>query len=152
MTPCPRKTTAAFIPMLILLASCALHAQVNPNQYQALRWRSIGPYRGGRSTAVAGDTSNRLVFYMGATGGGVWKTADGGISWTPVSDGYFKTGSVGTIAVSVSDPNTIYVGMGGVAFALTFLIATVFTSQPTVERLLEECRSTRHQPDWQASH
>ena len=112
MTPCPRKTTAAFIPMLILLASCALHAQVNPNQYQALRWRSIGPYRGGRSTAVAGDTSNRLVFYMGATGGGVWKTADGGISWTPVSDGYFKTGSVGAIAVSVSDPNTIYVGMG----------------------------------------
>lgn len=112
MTPWPRKRIAAFIPMLVLLAACVLHAQANPNQYQALRWRSIGPYRGGRSTAVAGDASNRLVFYMGATGGGVWKTTNAGISWTPVSDGYFKTGSVGAIAVSVSDPNTIYVGMG----------------------------------------
>ncbi len=102
----------AFLPLVILLCACTLPAQVNPDQLKALKWRGIGPFRGGRSTAVAGDANNRLVFYMGATGGGVWKTIDGGISWTPVSDGTFKTGSVGAIAVSMSDSNIIYVGMG----------------------------------------
>jgi photosystem II stability/assembly factor-like uncharacterized protein len=101
-----------FLPLAVLLCACALLAQVNPDQLKALRWRGIGPYRGGRSTAVAGDANNRLVFYMGATGGGVWKTTDGGISWTPISDGTFMTGSVGAIAVSMSDSNIIYVGMG----------------------------------------
>jgi len=112
MTRWPYAIRFTFLPLVILICACALPAQVNPDQLKALKWRGIGPYRGGRSTAVAGDTSNRLVFYMGATGGGVWKTTDGGISWKPVSDGYFETGSVGAIAVSVSDPNTIYVGMG----------------------------------------
>ena len=102
----------AFLLLVILLCACTLPAQVNPDQLKALKWRGIGPFRGGRSTAVAGDANNRLVFYMGATGGGVWKTIDGGISWTPVSDGTFKTGSVGAIAVSMSDSNIIYVGMG----------------------------------------
>ena len=101
-----------FLPLAVLLCACALLAQVNPDQLKALQWRGIGPFRGGRSTAVAGDANNRLVFYMGATGGGVWKTTDGGISWTPVSDGTFMTGSVGAIAVSMSDSNIIYVGMG----------------------------------------
>jgi photosystem II stability/assembly factor-like uncharacterized protein len=78
-----------------------------------LQYRSIGPYRGGRSAAVAGVPSQSLVFYYGATGGGVWKTTDGGINWESVSDGsVFGTGSVGAIAVADSDPNTIYVGMG----------------------------------------
>jgi photosystem II stability/assembly factor-like uncharacterized protein len=102
----------AFLPLVLSLCACAVHAQINPDQFRALKWRGIGPYRGGRSTAVAGDANNRLVFYMGATGGGVWKTTDGGISWRSVSDGIFKTGSVGAIAVSMSDSNTIYVGMG----------------------------------------
>ncbi|HKP85136.1 MAG TPA: glycosyl hydrolase [Blastocatellia bacterium] len=79
---------------------------------KGLTWRSIGPYRGGRSTAVAGVTSQPSVFYLGTTGGGVWKTTDGGINWEPVSDEYFNTGSVGAIAVAESDPNVIYVGMG----------------------------------------
>ena len=78
-----------------------------------LQWRSIGPYRGGRVTAVAGVASQPSVFYFGATGGGVWKTSDGGINWEPISDGsVFGTGSVGAIGLSDSDPNTIYVGMG----------------------------------------
>src|SRR5258705_1083820 len=78
-----------------------------------LQWRSIGPYRGGRVTAVAGVLSQPAVFYFGATGGGVWKTSDGGINWEPISDGsVFGTGSVGAIGLSDSDPNTIYVGMG----------------------------------------
>lgn len=79
---------------------------------QGLRWRSIGPYRGGRVTAVAGVTSQPNVYYFGATGGGVWKTTDGGVNWEPVSDGYFSTGSVGAIGVAESDSNVVYVGMG----------------------------------------
>jgi len=80
--------------------------------YKAMKWRCIGPYRGGRVTAVAGIPSLHFTYYMGATGGGVWKTEDGGLNWKPVSDGFFKTGSVGAIAVSEWDPNVVYVGMG----------------------------------------
>lgn len=85
---------------------------INPEAYQALRWRYIGPYRGGRVTAVTGVAQKPLVFYMGATGGGVWKSEDAGLTWVNISDGFFKTGSVGAIAVAESDPNIIYVGMG----------------------------------------
>jgi photosystem II stability/assembly factor-like uncharacterized protein len=77
-----------------------------------LQYRLIGPFRGGRVGAVAGVPSQPNVYYFGATGGGVWKTTDGGTNWENVSDGFFKTGSVGAIAVSESDPNVIYVGMG----------------------------------------
>lgn len=80
--------------------------------YKAMKWRCIGPYRGGRVTAVAGVSSQPYTYYLGATGGGVWKTEDGGLNWKNVSDGYFKTGSVGAIAVSEWDPNVVYVGMG----------------------------------------
>ncbi len=79
---------------------------------QALEWRSIGPYRGGRVTAVAGVTGQPRTFYFGATGGGVWKTTDGGITWQNVTDGQIGTGSVGAIAVAEADPNVVYVGMG----------------------------------------
>ncbi|TMQ71656.1 MAG: glycosyl hydrolase [Candidatus Eisenbacteria bacterium] len=79
---------------------------------EALDWRSIGPYRGGRVTAVAGVPGQPLVYYLGATGGGVWKTVDGGAHWKNVSDGWFGAGSVGAIAVAPSDPNVVYVGMG----------------------------------------
>ena len=78
----------------------------------ALRWRCIGPPRGGRVVAVAGDSSNAAVFYFGACAGGVWKTYDGGTYWENVSDGFFKTASVGALAVAQSDPNVIYAGMG----------------------------------------
>jgi len=86
--------------------------QQDQNILKGLRWREIGPFRGGRVTAVSGVTSQPFVYYFGATGGGVWKTTDGGINWLPVSDEYFKTGSVGAIGVAESDPNVIYVGMG----------------------------------------
>ncbi len=83
--------------------------------YSALEWRNIGPFRGGRATAAAGVTSDPMTYYMGATGGGVWKTDDAGESWRNISDGFFNTGSVGAIAVSESDPNVVYVGMGEAA-------------------------------------
>ena len=78
----------------------------------AVRWRCIGPPRGGRVVAVAGDPVNPMVFYFGACAGGVWKTTDGGTYWDNVSDGYLNTASVGAIAVAPSDPNVIYAGMG----------------------------------------
>ena len=77
----------------------------------ALQWRNIGPHRGGRVVAVAGDVSDPMVHYFGGVGG-VWKTIDGGTYWENVSDGYFKSSAVGAIAVSESDPRIIYVGMG----------------------------------------
>ena len=89
-------------------------SRYDPSLYKEMKWRCIGPYRGGRVTAVAGIPSKPYTYYFGATGGGVWKTEDGGLNWKPVSDGFFKTGSVGAIAVSEWDPNIVYVGMGEV--------------------------------------
>jgi photosystem II stability/assembly factor-like uncharacterized protein len=85
---------------------------IDPSLLRGMEWRSIGPYRGGRSVAVAGVRDQPSVFYFGGTGGGVWKTTDGGINWLPVTDGQLGTGSVGAIAVADSDPNVVYVGMG----------------------------------------
>ena len=78
----------------------------------SLEWRCIGPHRGGRCVAVAGNVSDPMTFYHGACAGGVWKTNDGGTTWRNVSDGFFDTAAVGAIAVSESDPNIIYAGMG----------------------------------------
>ena len=80
--------------------------------FQVGEWRNIGPFRGGRSTASTGITGNKQTYYMGTTGGGLWKTEDAGISWKNISDGYFATGSVGAVAVSESDNNIVLVGMG----------------------------------------
>jgi photosystem II stability/assembly factor-like uncharacterized protein len=93
-------------------ASSGSDANSSVREYRALRWRNVGPFRGGRVTAVTGVPGEPLVYYMGATGGGVWKTEDGGLSWHNISDGYMLTGSVGSIAVAPSDHNVIYVGMG----------------------------------------
>ncbi|MBA2527401.1 MAG: glycosyl hydrolase, partial [Pyrinomonadaceae bacterium] len=125
-TYCASRSLAALCLLVLLtLAASAVHGQQSPtptpqpspakdsDPLKALQWRSIGPFRGGRVTAVAGVTSQPLVYYFGATGGGVWKTTDGGINWEPITDGtVFGTGSVGAIGLSDSDPNTIYVGMG----------------------------------------
>jgi len=100
------------LTLALTLSATPLHAK-EPDLLKPLQYRSIGPYRGGRSAAVAGVPSQPYVFYYGATGGGVWKSTDGGINWESVSDNsVFGTGSVGAIGISDSDPNTIYVGMG----------------------------------------
>ena len=80
--------------------------------YAGLKWRNIGPFRGGRSVASIGVVSDPFTFYMGGTGSGIWKTTDAGVSWKNISDGQLKTGTVGAIAVAESDPNVIYIGMG----------------------------------------
>ena len=107
---------------ILLVCFCVgqLAAQVQQNTaaddynaiFKPLKWRSIGPFRGGRANAGTGVVGDSKTYYMGTTGGGVWKTEDMGLSWRNVSDGYFKTGSIGAIAVAESDPNVVYVGMG----------------------------------------
>ena len=89
----------------------AVHT-IDPAMLRGLKWRSIGPARGGRSQAVGGSTSRTLEYYFGATGGGLWKTTDGGVTWRAVSDKFFTTSSVGAVGVSESNPDVVYVGMG----------------------------------------
>jgi photosystem II stability/assembly factor-like uncharacterized protein len=108
------KTLFALLLLCLCLGSVA--AQQTTDDYNTifkpLKWRSIGPFRGGRSNAGCGVVGDPKTYYMGTTGGGLWKTDDMGISWRNVSDGYFKTGSVGAVAVAESDSNVVYVGMG----------------------------------------
>ncbi len=85
---------------------------VEPGLFDGMRWRMVGPHRGGRATAVTGIAERPNVFYMGTTGGGVWRTDDAGNSWTPLTDAFLDNGNVGAIDVADSDPNIIYVGLG----------------------------------------
>jgi photosystem II stability/assembly factor-like uncharacterized protein len=79
---------------------------------EVMEWRMVGPYRGGRVTTATGVPGNPQLYYMGATGGGVWKTENAGLSWENISDEHFNVGTIGAIAVAESDPNVIYVGTG----------------------------------------
>ena len=97
--------------VFILLPIMAF-AQTAQDYFKPLKYRSIGPFRGGRSVTATGVPGDPLTYYMGTTGGGLWKTTDAGQRWENISDGYFKTGSVGAVAVSASNPNIIYCGMG----------------------------------------
>lgn len=90
----------------------AARLPADPVALDALRWRCIGPPRGGRVVAVAGDANDRMVFYFGACAGGIWKTVDGGVYWRNVSDGFMTSASVGAISVARSDSNVIYAGTG----------------------------------------
>ena len=129
---CTSLKTILFASLLLLLAGLpeAATAQKKKKQqdaysapapkpgfdealYNSIQWRSIGPYRGGRSAAVTGVPGKPMLYYMGATGGGVWRTKDGGQTWENLSDGYFG-GSIGSVAVSEYDNNVIYVGGGEV--------------------------------------
>lgn len=107
----------SILALILLLSISELSAQnqyavpTDESLYAGVEWRHIGPFRGGRSCAVTGVPGKPDLFYMGSTGGGVWKTLDGGQSWENISDGYFG-GSIGSVAVSLSDQNVIYVGGG----------------------------------------
>ena len=110
-----------FHKMLLAAALCGaltVHAQTPANAnatddlnaaFAAAKWRSIGPFRGGRANAGTGVVGDPKTYYMGTTGGGVWKRTDMGLTWRNVSGGFFTTQSIGAIAVSESDPNVVYV-------------------------------------------
>ncbi len=108
------KTISAFSVAVLLLAASApsfVAQPFEPAAFSEMRWRAIGPFRGGRTKAIAGVPSQPNVFYMAAVNGGVWKTSDFGRTWTPIFDDQ-PTGSIGAIAIAPSDPNVIYVGSG----------------------------------------
>ena len=98
--------------LLLFFIAAVTFAQSIDSIFKAVKYRNIGPFRGGRSVATSGVVGDPMTYYMGNTGGGLWKTQDGGQLWKNISDGYFKTSSVGAVAISESDPNIVYVGMG----------------------------------------
>ncbi|WP_232520903.1 VPS10 domain-containing protein [Flagellimonas nanhaiensis] len=98
--------------MLVLALGTTVFAQTANDYFQPVKYRNIGPFRGGRSVTASGVVGDPLTYYMGTTGGGLWKTTDAGQRWTNISDGFFEMGSVGAVAVSASNPNVVYVGMG----------------------------------------
>ena len=104
-----KKIIFSFLLSFIITTS---FAQTIDSIFNSVKYRNIGPFRGGRSVAASGVIGDPMTYYMGNTGGGLWKTEDGGQLWKNISDGYFKTSSIGAVAVSESNPNIIYVGMG----------------------------------------
>src|SRR5712691_11264745 len=100
--------------MLMFAAVVAVafsQAQIDPSLYDCLRWRCIGPYRGGRTVGACGIPDQLYTFYIGVNNGGVWKTTDAGRTWKPIFDEQ-PTGSIGWISVALTDPNIIYVRSG----------------------------------------
>ena len=117
-------TRTAWLAMLVSMVSAiappplripfhpAPRSTIDSTILKGLRWRSLGPDRGGRSIAISGVRGQPKVGYFGATGGGLWKTTDGGVTWAPITDGQLKSASVGAVAVSESNPDIVYIGMG----------------------------------------
>ncbi len=103
-----KTLTNCLLSLFLLIAAAATHGQ----HFEGMKYRNVGPTRGGRVTAVAGTVAAPSTFYLGASGGGIWKTEDYGTSWNNVSDGYFSTPSIGDIAIAQNDANIIYVGTG----------------------------------------
>ena len=96
----------------LLFVCAAAFAQTAEDYFKPLKYRNIGPFRGGRSVCASGVVGDPMTYYMGTTGGGLWKTVDAGQHWKNISDGFFELGSVGAVEVSASNPNVVYVGMG----------------------------------------
>ena len=108
--------------LCLLLSPTEIQAQEKSNSndgidarfFEKMEWRNIGPYRGGRSLGAAGSPGRKNEYYFGATGGGLWKTEDGGTNWFPVTDGQVTSSSVGAVAVAETNPDVVYIGMGEV--------------------------------------
>src|SRR6478672_7524262 len=111
---------AAGLALATTIADVVVTAQsagtVDPALYNGMRWRSIGPARGGRSIATAGSDARPNEYWFGATGGGAWKTVDGGTTWEPMTDGKINTSSIGSLAVCESNPDVVYIGGGETEF------------------------------------
>ena len=125
-----RALSAAALAALVFTTGSgpSARAQGDPNQivppaaYKDLKWRAVGATRGGRVTAYSGVRQQPYTFYFGGVGGGVWKTDDAGITWTPTSDGQIATGSIGSIDVAPSNPNHVWVGTGSAAIRSNVII------------------------------
>ncbi len=98
--------------LLALLTTTVTFAQTAEDYFEPLKFRNIGPFRGGRSVTASGVTGDPMTYYMGTVGGGLWKTEDAGQRWNNISDGFFDMASVGAVAVSTYNTNIVYVGMG----------------------------------------
>lgn len=116
------RLLSRFAPELAILLALSLAVPCAAQPYRVedprlaqLQWRSIGPWRGGRSSAVTGVNDNPKTFFMGTTGGGIWRSTDEGETWIPVSDGFLKTQTVGSLAAAPSNGKVIYAGMGEAA-------------------------------------
>ncbi|HEX7938421.1 MAG TPA: glycosyl hydrolase, partial [Gemmatimonadaceae bacterium] len=107
-----RSTSSAQMSSVAYDSSLYTSPTATASKFKSLRWRLVGPFRGGRAVAVAGDPTRPLVAYFGAVNGGVWKTANGGQTWRNITDGKSDISSVGAVTVAPSDPNVIYVGTG----------------------------------------
>jgi photosystem II stability/assembly factor-like uncharacterized protein len=106
-----RQRLAWVFAISVVFAAAVSAQQIDPKTYGGMKWRLIGPFRGGRVITIAGVPSQPNTYYFGAVGGGVWKTSDGGNSWDPLFEKQ-AVSSIGAIAVSDSDPNVIYAGSG----------------------------------------
>ena len=106
------KKPILFFSYLILTLNTSNGQEISKIDFEDIKYRNVGPTRGGRSTSVCGVINEQFTFYMGTTGGGLWKTTDAGLKWKNISDGYFKSPSIGSIDVYQADPNIIYVGTG----------------------------------------
>src|SRR6266536_3158504 len=107
----PRVLSTFVLAFMIAGGGSVIAQQFSPDLFKSLHWRSIGPFRGGRTRAVAGVPSQPNVFYIAQVNGGVWKTDDYGRTWTPIFDDQ-PTGSIGAIAIAPSNPDVLYVGSG----------------------------------------
>ncbi len=104
--------SALALVTLSLAPAPATAQQVDPDRFAQLEWDNVGPARGGRATGVAGSESRPFEYYFGASGGGLWKTTDGGLNWRPVTDDYLTSSSVGAVAVCENDPDVVWIGTG----------------------------------------
>ncbi len=107
-----RRSVVVMLAVFLYASPGLAQDAVDPSVLSALEWRLIGPYRGGRVTTVTGVADNPMLYYMGAAGGGLWKTENAGTTWENVSDKHFEVGTIGAVAVADSDHNVLYVGTG----------------------------------------
>ena len=107
-----RSSLLLLFTLLALVIPAQSQSSVDPAFFNGLRYRLVGPARGGRVTTITGVPSQPKTFYMGVASGGLFRTTDGGVTWTPITDGKVPLGSTGCVAVADSDPNIIYLGTG----------------------------------------
>ena len=143
MTPAAARQAAAPAPPQPQGAAQPQGA-IDPGLYAGMRWRSIGPDRGGRSIAVAGSAARPNEYYFGAVGGGVWKTTDFGMTWAPVGDSDFSTSSVGAIAIAPSNPDVVYAGMGESCFRGNIIQGDGVYKTTDARQDLDARRARRH--------